>query len=407
MQSAVSELLESIEEHLRARREELCRSTEELLVSVEERLERHRKLRAPRNENFNVFRLLDVECSEEELHSPFIAELLDPHGSHDLGTTFLQLFLNEVGEQVGQAFEINAEDATVEREKDIGPVVTKGESSTGGRIDIFISDGKRHLSIENKIGAEEGDKQVTRYCNFRTPHHFVLYLTLNGRAADTDKANYRRISYSEHILPWLASCQRHTTDFPLLHETINQYMITVGGLAMDTNIRDAMKRHYKAAWAIRQEFNNLVSEEVAALVPDVRTEIEQQAPQRKWEARLAGGKSGGLILERKDEGDTEGWGDTQVWWQYDWIGVHLSPASPQQKVWSDDKVVRRKCPWLDRNPSKSEPHWGYVPKERFHSEGGIERLLNEAERSELAKEIAGKLVCLASYCDNKFRDEPA
>lgn len=101
MQSAVSELPESIEEHLRARREELCRSTQELLVSVEEPLERHRKLRAPRNENFNVFRLLDLECSEEELHSPFIAELLDPHGSHDLGTTFLQLFLNEVGEQVG------------------------------------------------------------------------------------------------------------------------------------------------------------------------------------------------------------------------------------------------------------------------------------------------------------------
>lgn len=384
---------------------ERIRSARRLLELVSALLEAQRKRARLRGEHFNVFQLLGLEDKEDELHSPFIANLLDPLGSHDSGTTFLQLFLNEVGERLGQAFGINAEDVKVEREKDIGRVVIEGENSTGGRIDIFISDGERHLSIENKVGAEEGDKQVTRYCNFPIPNHFVLFLTLNGRPADTDKTNYRRISYSEHILPWLECCQRHTTDRPFLRETINQYIITVRGLVMDSKIRDAMKQHYQAASAIRQEFDNLVSEEVGALVPHVRTEIKQLARQRKWEVRQIAGKSPGLVLRCNDRGDTKGWGDTQVEWQYDWIGVHLPQESPQKKGWDDDKCVRGKFPWLNMDRQERWPHWGYVPKEKFATEEGLDRLFMDAERSKLVKEIAGKLLCLAKYCDEKFRNE--
>lgn len=49
--------------------------------------------------NFNVFRLLRMEEDEVRLHSRFIAELLDPKGSHGQGSAFLELFLRQVDEK--------------------------------------------------------------------------------------------------------------------------------------------------------------------------------------------------------------------------------------------------------------------------------------------------------------------
>ena len=116
------------------------------------------------------------------------------------------------------------------------------ESSTGGRIDIFLTDGEHHLSIENKIWSGEGEVQVTRYCNYLLDRNFVLFFDAPRRQARIPaKKNYRPISYSEHILPWLESCRRHAVDFPILRETIKQYIITVkrltGGRTMDSRIR--------------------------------------------------------------------------------------------------------------------------------------------------------------------------
>ena len=72
-------------------------SPEALLESVEARLEACRERRRLRGENFNVFRLLDIE-NKEDAHSRFIAELLDPRGSHGQEDYFLRLFLEHLGE---------------------------------------------------------------------------------------------------------------------------------------------------------------------------------------------------------------------------------------------------------------------------------------------------------------------
>ena len=74
----------------------MLRSTQALLESVEARLETHRELRRLRGENFNVFRVLRIEGNEDKLHSRFIAELLNPRGSHDQGDAFRRFFLPAV-----------------------------------------------------------------------------------------------------------------------------------------------------------------------------------------------------------------------------------------------------------------------------------------------------------------------
>ena len=160
-------------------------TVEALLQSVQA----HRERRRLCGWNFNVFQLLQLEWKEDALHSRFIAELLKRDGSHGQGDSFLQLFLEQVGELVWKddsrqtiAKEwIEAGKATVETEKSIGKVKIDGENSSGGRIDIFVSDGLHHLSIENKIRSGEGEKQVTRYCNYLPGQNFVLYLTLDGQ----------------------------------------------------------------------------------------------------------------------------------------------------------------------------------------------------------------------------------
>lgn len=49
-----------------------------------------------RGENFNIFNILGVTSDETRTHSAFIAELLDPSGSHGLGNQFLQSFVDTV-----------------------------------------------------------------------------------------------------------------------------------------------------------------------------------------------------------------------------------------------------------------------------------------------------------------------
>ena len=47
-------------------------------------------------ENFNVFRILGLSSSEVRTHSAFIAELLNPKGSHNQKQIFLKLFCEDV-----------------------------------------------------------------------------------------------------------------------------------------------------------------------------------------------------------------------------------------------------------------------------------------------------------------------
>ena len=379
-------------------------SAEALLGSVEEVLKTHRELARLRGENFNVFRLLDLESDEDKLHSRFIAELLNPRGSHEQGTTFLELFLLHVG-KTGW---IRSGSATVQQEKYIGPVVIDGQRLEGGRIDIFITDRDRHLAVENKIGAEEGDEQITRYCNYdREERHFVLFLTLDGKKAKTTKANYSPISYPKHVLPWLEACQRHAADHPILRETIKQYIITVksrtGGLVMqqaNSKVQDAVKQHPKAARAIQRAFSALVDEQKTALVNGVKEEVEKRVQsgirEPRWEITESEHSTWkGLFLRRAT------WPDrVRVGWQEHWLGIH-SPS---------DELLRASVSDQDFSFDHNDKQWGLwsnVPRVHFESEEGIERLFNDSQRDELAKELADQLLDLAEDCDDRVRDASA
>ena len=359
-----------------------------------------------------MFQLLDLEHSEEQLHSRFLAEFLNPRGSHGRGDVFLQLFL----EQVGRTDWLRSDEAVVEREKDIGQVVIAGEDSTGGRIDIFITGGDRHLAIENKIWSGEGSKQITRYSNFASDRNIVLFLTLRGTPADTKKQNYQSISYSEHILPWLGSCQRECADFPVLRETIKQYLITVkrltGKLTMDNQqLMALMREQHSAARAIRQNYDQLVLDEVSRFAGEVLDIVRAAKPvEQEWRHRYTPDLDGGN-WEAAIEITHPQWGGTKI----SWIGEPSILTGPILAVIHRQKLGRdERNAWfadlaqeLGVRGRKSDncPFYAIFDDARFQTEEQVARLFSEISRNQLAEQIAAKLLRLVDFCDSRLRPD--
>src|ERR1700749_5058851 len=94
---------------------------------------RYKKINELTGDNFNVFRILKLESSEVRMHSAFLAELLNPNGTHGQKDAFLKLFIKAF------CFKNNPIDTAscrVKVEESIG-VISK-DKSQGGRIDIVI-----------------------------------------------------------------------------------------------------------------------------------------------------------------------------------------------------------------------------------------------------------------------------
>ena len=172
--------------------------------------ERHE---AGRRDPFNVFSVLRTEHDEVNLHSRFLAALLDYRQPSDGPRENLADFLCTVGIR-----DLKHEDATVGREVD--------------NVDILIRDSssRQAVVIENKIWAGDQPQQLLRYAEQQekdgyTPH--LLYLTLDGHDPSEDSAggrDYECISYKDHLSPWLKNCQQRAYDEPALRESVAQYL---------------------------------------------------------------------------------------------------------------------------------------------------------------------------------------
>lgn len=220
-----------------------------LLREIERIRQEHELTARLTGENFNVFRILRLCAAEVRTHSAFLAELLDPNGTHGQGATYLKLFLDCLTKdaKIGSVT-FTAEGAKVNVEYPIGEVNL--EKGTGGRIDLLLTDAdSRHIIIENKIYAGDQDSQLLRYRNF-DGKAVLLYLTLNGgdpepistKGKDCD---HRCISYKDHILHWLDDCHKASVSLPVIRETILQYENLIRRLTKQTTgdkVKDEAKK---------------------------------------------------------------------------------------------------------------------------------------------------------------------
>lgn len=250
----------------------------DILLSNTKRIIAHQRVTEKlKGETFNIFSILKMERKENDTHSAFLAELLNPEGSHLKDNIFLLHFLNRLDFKT----QLDINTAKVKVEHSIGgrdDILKKG-----GRIDIFIYDKNYNcISIENKIDAGDQFAQVERYCNYKTAQNTVIYLTKFGdEPSNESKGNLESgndfyiISYKHHIINWLENCIKEATDTPILRESIKQYLILLKKMtnSMDEQEKQEMNaliaKHFEEADYIKYNVDELKKQ----IGEEMRTEV--------------------------------------------------------------------------------------------------------------------------------------
>ena len=205
-----------------------------------------------RGENFNIFNVLGLTSDETRTHSAFIAELLDPNGSHGLGNQFLQSFVDTI--DCLKSWNFDTKSAKVHKELSIGG--KNEDCSEGGRIDIAVESNGKAIIIENKIYAGDQEKQLVRYYNYGTKNYSngirLLYLTLNGDDASeysheklVVNEDYYAIAYNHEISDWLQRCIEFSARHPLVRETLIQYQNLINQLTMNNMDKNSQEELLK------------------------------------------------------------------------------------------------------------------------------------------------------------------
>lgn len=197
-----------------------------LLAQVSAINKKYESILSRAGEDFNVFRILKLEASENRIHSALLAEFLNPKGSHGQKDVFLKLFIKAV---FSTEFQFQTENALIVVEKHIG--FTNIDKTEGGRIDIYLDDQHgHHVLIENKIYAGDQENQLVRYRKHDL-NAKLLYLNLDGKeASEWSKKDlevgkdFQIITYKTDILQWLENCRKEAVELPVLRESFTQYI---------------------------------------------------------------------------------------------------------------------------------------------------------------------------------------
>ena len=262
------------------------RSIQQLLASVKSINKRYTEVQRVYEESgvrYNIFNVLGLSYSEVRLHSSILASLFGTKG-HGAGDAFLKAFLRIPKLELPKDF-MSAGPVRVETEKYMGLKT----DDRGGRIDLYLSDGKDCLVIENKIYAGDQEHQLLRYHN-EVPDAKLVYLTLDGKTPSDDSLGglepgkaVTLLSYQYDIMDWLCECVRIAANLPYVRETINQYIQTIHQLTntdMPTNTEIinliSEKENIAAACAIRDNYYEALSRIMDRFIAAMKERLKQE-----------------------------------------------------------------------------------------------------------------------------------
>ena len=205
-----------------------------------------------KREQFNIFTtLLDPYNTEVELHSRFMSSLLDPKGNHRMGTTSIEILLEELGSEMPITPNIE--------------VIPNNEKWTEHKEnDILIIDrvAKNALIIENKINARDSNHddrgQLEGYYQqlisegIPADNIEVYYLTLDRHEPSAESLNtngetpelaekVQCIDYGTEITNWLKSLVKEAYNAPFLRESINQYINLINNMTGNIEIEERLE----------------------------------------------------------------------------------------------------------------------------------------------------------------------
>ena len=257
------------------------------------------KVKERRARGIHDYNIFDVLEAKEIKHSKFIASLLDPKGLHYQGDLFLNKFIEVCGID---DFGLDTLNSQVYREYK--------------NIDIYITDGNKHIIIENKRWTGDHNEQVARYIKtideqnkdelseiyerilvlYLTPFDYVIeklggidevgkdYLKLGQ-----NQVAFRHISYENEILKWLNAIKAEIINLTDLNVLISQYekavkKLTNQGEKMENNlIIEQIKKNYKLCATIHNEFENAKINLLNELFSKVTKTLKETIKTDDWE----------------------------------------------------------------------------------------------------------------------------
>ncbi len=191
-----------------------------------ELLDRAREEDRRQARNFNLFQVLHLEAREELVHTPLLAHMLDPKGSHGQGLLFLHAFMDALtvahGDFPAPVEALDAHAWFVEAHKYIGH----------GAPDIVVAcPGLGFLLVvENNVFADDDDGQLARDATWMEsqreayPSQALVYLTPAGEEAESAPGTaYYRASYPGEVAAMLKAALPEI-GAPHLRETVRQYL---------------------------------------------------------------------------------------------------------------------------------------------------------------------------------------
>ena len=243
--------------------------------------------RAMGKHDYNIFTLFHYFSDEVNLHSNFIASLLDPNGDHYKNDLFLKLFLEMCGID---DFSIDTSTATVFKEFK--------------HIDIYISDGKKHIILENKVYAKDQPTQIARYIEAikkegaEDEDIYVLYLHPDGKLPDNQSfgdyharllgenpsIKFKVISYGKEILSWIDKCKNEVSNITDLNVFLSQYKDVIEMIynrykridEMETaNLVEIFKENYTAASEIANNYQETRKKIIDEFFENVKENLEK------------------------------------------------------------------------------------------------------------------------------------
>ena len=255
-----------------------------------------KKLRG--NNDYNLFlSLLDIN-DEVRLHSRFIYSLLDPNSLHYQKELFLELFIKACGLE---NFGLDPQTTKVYKEYE--------------NIDIYITDGAKHIILENKINAGDQEAQIKRYIktvqkeNDGEADIYMLFLSPQGREPSDyslsglkieggkilekngdEVTKFKAISYDKEIMAWLGLCLDETGNLTNLAAVISQYKNVIEkiygkykGVQMDEKkISEIILENYDLVDEIRNKYFDMANKEkLGTFMKNVKKELEKRLSQ-EW-----------------------------------------------------------------------------------------------------------------------------
>ena len=252
--------------------------------------------------NYNILTTVLKEYDEVRLHSRMIASFLDPFGEHYQSNLFLDKFLEVLNIST---FNIDSKNCSIYLEYQ--------------NIDLYITDGDKHIIIENKVYAKDQERQIERYIkiikdknqDLKPNDILVIYLSLDRDkpskyslgdlsvenstlTVDTKEiALFKSIHYKNEILQWLEKCKYEVQNITNLNEVFRQYIDVVK--MINNQYEDKImslvdyilknKSIYNLAMEIKEELPNARKKSINIFFDNIVFFLKKELDD-KWEIKL-------------------------------------------------------------------------------------------------------------------------